>query len=269
MIKIVPSPHIAVDRQGNGPLVIFLHGIGGNRTNWRDQLPAFAPHYTAVAWDARGYGDSEAPDQPWHFADYSADLLRVIDHFGAAQAHLVGLSMGGRIAADFYGRHPERVASLVIADTSFGGPRPTPEKIREVLDLRQRPLLEGKTPADIAPKVAQALTGPSTTEDARQRILASLSTLRKHPYLHTLEAVVNYHDFPSVETITVPCLVLVGAEDTVAKPEIMRDMAERIPGAEFHVIEKAAHLSNIDQPTVFNERVLNFLRQQVTAGGST
>ena len=57
--EIGPSPRLAVDVMGTGPLLLFLHGIGGNRSNWREQLPAFAPHFTAVAWDARGYGGSE------------------------------------------------------------------------------------------------------------------------------------------------------------------------------------------------------------------
>src|ERR1051326_3105027 len=54
-LHIGPAPRLAVDVMGGGPLLLFLHGIGGNRSNWSDQLPAFAPHFTAVAWDARGY----------------------------------------------------------------------------------------------------------------------------------------------------------------------------------------------------------------------
>ena len=68
--------------QGAGPLLIFLHGIGGNRTNWRAQLPEFAAHFTAVAWDARGYGASDDYDGPLAFDDFVADLERVINWFG-------------------------------------------------------------------------------------------------------------------------------------------------------------------------------------------
>ena len=95
------APRIAADCLGSGPLVMFLHGIGGNRTNWRDQLPAFAPNYLAVAWDARGYGLSEGYDGALDFADFSTDLERLLDHLKASSAHLVGLSKGRRIAADF------------------------------------------------------------------------------------------------------------------------------------------------------------------------
>lgn len=62
------TPRLAVDRQGSGPLLVFLHGIGGNRTNWHDQLPVFAQHCTGVAWDARAYGLSNDYDGPLNLA---------------------------------------------------------------------------------------------------------------------------------------------------------------------------------------------------------
>ena len=103
---VLPSPRIAVDHIGSGPLVICLHGIGGNRTNWHDQLRAFSSHFHAAAWDARGYGESDDYEGPLDFADFSRDLLRVLDFFAAQRAHLVGLSMGGLIAMDFCLSYP-------------------------------------------------------------------------------------------------------------------------------------------------------------------
>ena len=131
-MMVGPRPLIAVDVQGRGPLLLFLHGIGGNRGNWRGQLPAFAGAFTAAAWDARGYGASDDYEGPLDFAEFSADLLRVIDHFGAERAHLCGLSMGGRIAMDFHDRHPERVASLTLCDTQPGLVQMPAEKRRVV-----------------------------------------------------------------------------------------------------------------------------------------
>ena len=106
-VRIGPAPHIAVDHMGTGDLVVFLHGIGGNKRNWVDNLPAFAAHWHAVAWDARGYGESDDYEGPLTFTDFSHDVARVLDHFGAKKAHIVGLSMGGRIAQDFAALHVE------------------------------------------------------------------------------------------------------------------------------------------------------------------
>jgi 3-oxoadipate enol-lactonase len=114
---IVPgTPQIAIEHVGAGPLAIFLHGIGGNRSNWRDQLGAFAREFHVAAWDARGYGDSDDYEGSLDFGDFADDLLRVLDHFGATRAHLVGLSMGGMIALDFVTRYGDRVATMTLCD---------------------------------------------------------------------------------------------------------------------------------------------------------
>src|ERR1039458_10557384 len=105
-------PSIAIDRSGGGPLVLFMHEIGGNRTNCQEQLPVFGEKFHAVAWDARGYGASDDYEGPLDFGDFGRDLIRVLDHFQVNRAHLVGLSMGGLIAFDFHAAHPNRVATL-------------------------------------------------------------------------------------------------------------------------------------------------------------
>jgi 3-oxoadipate enol-lactonase len=141
---VPPAPRIAVDHTGEGKLVICMHGIGGNRTNWHDQLPDFGRHFHAASWDARGYGMSDDYEGPLDFHDFARDLVRVLDHFGARKAHLVGLSMGGLIAMDFNARFPERVATLTICDSLPGFSHISPEQSREFIRLRLEPLRAGK-----------------------------------------------------------------------------------------------------------------------------
>ncbi len=257
--RYIPGkPRLAVDMQGEGTLAVFLHGIGGNRTNWHDQLPPFARHFTAVAWDARGYGSSDDYDGPLDFADFSADLLRLVDHFGAVRAHLVGLSMGGRVALDFHERHPERVLTLTLCDTRPGFAHLSQAQRREFIRLRQEPLLAGKEPKDIAPAVAKALVSPHATAAAYRRLVESMAALHKESYLKSIEATLGY---PSAELarIRVPTHIVVGADDTLTPPEISRAMAAQIPGAVLTIIARAGHLTNIEQPQRFNEAVLGFL----------
>lgn len=256
-------PRIALKCHGDGAVVVFLHGIGGNRHNWNAQQRALGQHCRTVAWDARGYGDSDDYDGPLAFADFSADLLRVLNHLSVEQAHLVGLSMGGRIALDFCGRHADRVASLVLADTSGGMPD-GPDKqarIERVLNERRRPLLQGATPRDLAPVLAPALVSPQAPPDVLAQAEASLAALRTGSYLKTLEEVTRYERFPAFESIAVPTLVINGEHDTIAPPEFGRQVAARIPDAQFVLIEGAGHLSNMEQPAAFNARVGTFLRQ--------
>jgi len=269
-IHIEPAPRIAVERAGSGPLVVLLHGIGGGRQNWRAQLDAFAPHFTAAAWDARGFGASDDYAGPLAFADFSADLLRVLDHFGAAKALLVGLSMGGRIALDFYGRRPERVAALVLADTSVArrGPRKE-EEIAAWLEVRRRPLVEeGKEPRDIAPDIARTLVDPDTAPAAFAHMVACIGALRKGSYLKTLEAVTRYDGFPPFERVDVPTLVLTGECDRIAPPELARATAAAIPGARLVVLPRAGHMSNLEDPQGFNAAVLPFLLEHAARVGT-
>ena len=135
---IGPSPRIAVEHQGDGPLVILLHGIGGRRQNFTDQLPVFARSFHVAAWDARGYGGSDDYDGPLDFADFAADLVRVMDHFDFETAHLVGQSMGGRICLEAYAHFRVRIATLTLAGVHASFGEFNEAKRRELVDRRRK-----------------------------------------------------------------------------------------------------------------------------------
>jgi 3-oxoadipate enol-lactonase len=259
-IRIDGPPAIAVSAKGTGDLVLFLHGIGGNRSNWSRQLDAVGRNYLAVAWDARGYGDSDDYDGETSFDIFADDVLRVLDHFGAVKAHLCGLSLGGRIAQRVCSRHPDRVASLILADT-----RPdtadtrSPEEREAFLAARAKPLLAGKTAADIADGLARGLAGPTVAPAALQELVTSISRLRTDSYLKTIRANLNDDFIGSPAAIDVPTLILVGERDTLTPPALSRQLAETIPGAEMTIIRNAGHVSNLEQPDQFNMAVLGFL----------
>jgi 3-oxoadipate enol-lactonase len=255
---IPPSPRIAVDSAGSGTLVAFLHGIGGNRTFWHPQIDAFASHFQAFAWDARGYGLSDDYEGPLQFGDFGKDLLRVLDHFGQERVHLVGLSMGGMIAIDFCSNYPDRVATLTICNSSPGFKNNPPEKMEEFIRLRQKPLLEGKELKDIAPTVARSLVGKSAVATAYGRLEDGMASLHKDSYLKTIETMARVSHL-DVSRIRVPTHVIASDEDVMTTPEVMRKMADSIPGAEFSVIAGAGHISNVDQPGTFNDVALPFL----------
>jgi 3-oxoadipate enol-lactonase len=258
--RIGPAPHIAVDHMGEGELVLFLHGIGGNKRNWHDNLPAFAEDFHAVAWDARGYGESDDYEGPLDFSSFAHDVARVLDHFGAEKAHVVGLSMGGRIAASFYQAYPARVRSLVLCDTHLGFEHFSKEDRESFVRLRKEPLLAGKEPKDIAPVVAETLIGDKRHEDAFAKLVDSMSRLHKESYIKTIEASVNLDHSDLYTGVTAPTLVVVGEQDRLTPPHMGRQIAERIEGARLEIIENAGHLSNIEQPEVFNRLVIGFLQ---------
>ncbi len=256
---IPPAPRIAVDHLGDGKLVVFLHGIGGNRGNWHDQLPEFGRHFHALSWDARGYGMSDDYEGPLDFHDFAGDLVRVLDHFGARKAHLVGLSMGGVISMDFFALYPDRTATLTICDSLPGFGDLTPAQREEFIRLRKEPLMQGKEPRDIAPVVARTLISKSAVPGAFERLVGSMSALHKQSYIKTIEGMANCGFSAELEKIRVPAHVVVGEDDILTPPWLSRLMAQKIPGAQLSVIKNAGHLANIEQPQAFNEPVLAFL----------
>lgn len=254
-VFVAGAPRIAVAVAGSGPLLLFLHGIGGNRNHWLQQISFFSKHYTAAAWDARGYGESDDYDGPLRFDDFSLDLLRVLDHFGETKAHLVGLSMGGRIARNFALQHPDRVRTLTLANTSPGFDALSAEEVLKFVDERRN-----RTPESL-----RRLLGPRAGRAAHEALMASFTALRNESYLKTVEASVAQDRAAPLEKLSVPTLVITGDEDRVYPAELTRRMALRIPDAELVELEACGHLSNLEQPERFNEVLLDFLKRKLTS----
>ena len=257
--RIPGAPSLAVDLAGAGPLALFMHGIGGNRSNWRAQLPAFAPHFACVAWDARGYGDSEDYEGPLAFDDFVDDVLRVLDHFGAQRAHLVGLSMGGRIAMRAALLHPGRIATLTLLDTHEGFEAFSPAQRQAFVDSRRAPLLAGKQPADIADGVARSLVGPKATPAQLQQLVDSIAALHKDSYIKALQATVDQVVLGDISRIVAPAHFVVGADDSLTPPAMHREMAAKLGGAPVSVLPDAGHLSNIENAPAFNRVGIEWL----------
>lgn len=269
---VAGTPRISVDVMGEGPLLVFLHGIGGNKLNWHLQLPAFAENFRAVAWDARGYGASDDYEGDLDFNDFARDLARVLDHFGAEKAHLCGLSMGGRIAQDFYALFPDRVATLVLCDTFAGDDASDvrsgrSQSIEEFVESRIRPYLDGADPKERAPKSAGRLMAPGASEDARRRAIEASSMLHVDSYIKTVRASAAFSRVDNLPNIAVPTLLVFGEVDPLTPPTVGEYMQERIAGSKFVIIEKAGHMTNLEQPAAFNAAVLSFLQEHRDLAG--
>ena len=251
---------------GQGPALVFLHGLGAGKDIWLPQIAHFSASHHTIAWDMRGYGDSGDFEGPLRFSsDVADDLLRVLTALDIAEAHLVGLSMGGFIAQCFYHRYPERVRSLVLADSFESFPRLLgPEKLAGFLKARRDPLLAGKLPRDVAQETATALLGLRPAADARRAFVDILAALKPQSYVKAMEALAREDCVKRASEILVPTCVIVGEEDRLTPPESCRAIAGQIPSAEFHVIAHAGHMSSLEQPEAFNQIVEKFIERQVS-----
>ena len=251
--KIAGVPELAVDVAGAGELLLFLHGIGGNRTNWHAQLnSSLATRFQTAALDFRGYGESDLGDDPVTVEAQVSDLLRVLDHFGTEQAHFVGLSYGSWLAACFAHLHPERVKSLTLCAGSTGMSEASAAERSRFEALRLKPMEEGQTPAEIAPTVVEVLSGPEATVESRSALHGSMVAISRETYIAALRCFLSPPFKIDFEAFNFPTLFIAGEHDKLAAPDEMRGVAARVPNGHLAVIQGAGHLINIEKPERFN-----------------
>ena len=258
-IKIGSKPSISVDYSGQGEMVLFLHGIGGNKKNWKNNINCFSKNFLTVAWETRGYGDSDDYNGELDFDNILDDLKKVIDFFKKTRAHIVGLSMGGQIATLFYDKYPNYVKTLTLCDTHFGLSNLSPTEIEKFINLRKEPLLNGKVPKDIAPSVASTLIGDNNNISAYNQLVESMSLLHKESYLKTIESSMRTEHRHIFKNIKVPTLIMVGELDTLTPPSMSKSIMNEIKGSYLKIIPKAGHLINIEEPDIFNQNLIQFL----------
>jgi len=258
---ISSNPKISIKFCGKGELVIFLHGIGGNKNNWDQNLIEISKNYLCVAWDARGYGESDDYKGPLKFNDVIEDLKKVILYFNKLNAHIVGLSMGGQIACLFYEKYPYLVKSLTLCDTHFGLSNLNKIEIKNFISSRKDPLIKGKEPKDIAKNVAETLIGNKLNKFALNKLIESISILHKESYLKTIDSSFSKTHAHIFKTINIPTLIIVGELDKLTPIKMAKKIQLLIKNSELSIIPNAGHLTNIEEPKIFNEILFNFLKK--------
>ncbi len=253
------NPKISIKYEGRGDLLIFLHGIGGNKDNWDSNIVSLSREYLCVAWDTRGYGESDDYFGRLDFEDVINDLLFIFRYFKRTEAHILGLSMGGQIACLFYDKYPKMVKSLILCDTHFGLGNLSNKEIDKFINSRKKPLINGLEPKDIALPVAKSLIGNLNNKHALKELVDSIAKLHKESYLKTIDASMStFHDHIFTK-INVPTLIIVGEKDTLTPPSMAIKIHKLIRNSKFLVINGAGHLTNIENPKSFNTKVLQFL----------
>ena len=249
----LPDARIAYDLAGSGPPIVFLHGVGSNRQTWRAQIEAFSATHTAVAIDARGYGDSWTRPGTVSMARFAADTAAVIQAVGGGRAHVCGLSMGGIVALHLWRDHPEVVLSLVLADSWAWHPAAAAGQ-----DARLA-AIDANDMASLARIRMPAVYGPGAAPPLVQRGVDTFASLDKSVYRAATAELWGVDMRGEAGSVTVPPRVLVGEHDSIAPPHLSRELAALIPGAQLVVIPDAGHLPNEEKPAAFNQAVRSFL----------
>jgi len=242
------------------PALVLLHAFPLHSGMWASQVAALSTQRRVIAPDLLGFGGSDAPDSMLRYTMMSsADLLAgLLKHLGLREVVLGGLSMGGYVTFAFLRQYADRVAALVLADT-----RATADstQVFEHRTDQQDQVARIGTAALIEELLVGLLS--ERTRTTRPDLVDDVRRLMANPaagYIGALEAMKHRPDATAeLAGITVPTLVIVGEDDTLTPPAVVRDIHEGIAGSELVVLAGAGHLSNLEAPEAFNAAVADFL----------
>ncbi|HSW07713.1 alpha/beta fold hydrolase [Aquabacterium sp.] len=262
--RLVTDAPLAHLRWGEGPPVLLLHGVGGGREVWRDELSGTgaalaAAGFSALAVDFPGYGLSPGIE-PYELSGLARSVEALIRWLEAPPAVLVGHSMGGMVALELAALAPQAVGALVLASTSPAFGKPGGDWQQGFLRSRFAPLDAGLGMAGMAAQLVPAMVAPGLPADRLAAVQALMAAVPEATYRRALAALVAFDRRAALSVITVPTLVLTGEHDTTAAPAVAARMAERIPGAALEIVPGAGHLLTMEQPQAFNTALLRFLQ---------
>ena len=248
---------IAYEDRGDGPPVVFAHGLGLSREMWRGQIDRFSATNRVIAFDARGAGESGTLTRGTDvLATQAADLERLLDRLDVRQAVLCGVSYGGVLAQEFALSYPDRLAGLVIVD-SFPDSRlanPLQRAGLRVSAALATPMLL-LPPALVLPGVRRAYT---RWPHAGEVIAEGFARMRRMETARVRHAINSADYVPRLAELTVPTLGIVGDTSAVLL-ELMHRLVDAVPGASLEIVPDSFDPTPLCQPEQFDALLTDFL----------
>lgn len=240
------------EEKGSGAAAaIFLHAGTGCSAAWRRQLDAFAAAgFRAIAYDRRGHGRSEGPHGP----AAAEDLRALLDHLAIERAHLVGSAAGAIVAVDFALSFPQRVRGLVVANSHVG--------VQDDAYVQMQRRLRPSPQFEALPAEVREL-GPSfrAANPAGAAAWTELERSSRAAGTPTLPQTLNRITFAALEALAAPTLLVCGDADLYMPPSVLRMLKEKIRNAKAVVVPECGHSAFWEQPQLFNQIVLDFIKQ--------
>ena len=248
---------MSYQRVGHGPALVLLHGFAYDSRSWRPQLEDLSEDFTMIAWDAPGAGQSSDPPETFEIGDWADCLdafLRIVE---VERAHVLGLSWGGILAQEFYRRYPDQVRSLILADTYAGWkgslPEPIPQQRLEAC-LRDASL----PPREFLAKYLPGMFSQAVTQEVRDEAASGMSEFHPAGFRLMAKASADTDTRDLLPNIKTPTLLIWGDADARSPITVANQFHEAIPGSKLAIIPGAGHVSNLEQPELFNAAVQSF-----------
>jgi len=238
---------------GDATPIVFLHGVGSDKSVWRPQLEHFGRERRAIAFDYPGYGESGPAPSGTTRDDYASAIISAMHELGVDRAHICGLSLGGVVAIAIHHADAKRCASLIIADSFAVHP--------EGRAIYERSLAASDNLRAMAEARVDVLLGQPVDPALRSEVVETMARIDPAAYRIGAEAVWLADQRERAQQIDVPTLVLVGDRDLVTPPELSNELVDLIPDARMQLIERSGHISNGERPEEFNRIVGEFIAE--------
>jgi 3-oxoadipate enol-lactonase len=243
------------DGPKDGRVLLVANSLMANGSMWDWNIAAFADRYRVLRYDKRGHGRSGVGPGPYTIAQLADDAAGLLDALKIEKAHFMGLSIGGMIGQQLGARYPEKIYSLSLCNTACEMPPRTmwEDRFRTARSQGLSGLVDGTINRWFtAPFIQRA---PEDIEKVRQMILGT----NVDGYIGCGSAVRDMAQSTMLLKIKAPTLVLSGRHDPACTVEQGIVLNRLIDGSQMVIIEEAAHLSNIEQPAIFNKTVRGFI----------
>ncbi|HXR28778.1 MAG TPA: alpha/beta hydrolase [Solirubrobacteraceae bacterium] len=270
---VVDGQPINTIELGEGPPLVFVHGLAGSWPNWLEQLPAFAAERRVVAVDLPGFGHSPMPSASISIGGYARALDGLFEALGLDAAAVVGNSMGGFVAAELAIAFPQRVERLVLVSAAGISTHRDPRTMRAVPAMRRAERIMLASGAWVASKSDTVARRARLREAALHvvvrhpsRLPAALATeqLRgagKPGFLQALQSIVDYDLRERLPEIACPTLIVWGEHDRLIGVGDAIAFGELIPGSRVVIFEDTGHVAMLERPAAFNALLRDFLAE--------
>ena len=254
---------LAYEARGEGETLLFIQGLGYDRTGFGPLPNLLAEDFRVVVFDNRGVGDSDVPEGPYSVGQLATDAVAVLDAVGADEAYVFGVSLGGFVAQELALAHPDRVRKLILCSTAPGSVPPSiPMPQRGVDAFSRFPTMEREAGLRLMVENSLGDHGvekrPELVEEIYRYRLERAGPLAG--WQAQAYAGATFDAYDRIPAITAPTLVVHASADTVVDARNAELLAERIPGARLHVIPDRGHLVLWEEAEMLAPVLREFLR---------